>query len=231
MNKTSDIVIEAKGLTKSFLNGVDTFSVLENLDFSLVRGESVGILGQSGSGKSTLLNLLSGLEKMDTGELYWNNCSVQDDSLDAMAIKRRGFIGFIFQSFHLMSDLTVFENLLIASRISSKQSNAGIKEEIASLLSEVGLSDKSNSSVSVLSGGERQRVAIVRSLLNNPEIVFADEPTGNLDDESSKMVFDLLMRLTVERNKSLIFVTHNHSFQPAFTRSLRLSNKKLELNE
>ena len=177
------------------------------------------------------MNLLSGLEKTDSGELYWNNCSVQDDSLDAMAIKRRGFIGFIFQSFHLMPDLTVFENLLIASRISSKQSNTGIKEEIVSLLSEVGLSDKLNSSVSVLSGGERQRVAIVRSLLNNPEIVFADEPTGNLDDESSKMVFDLLMRLTVERNKSLIFVTHNHSFQPAFTRSLRLSNKKLELNE
>ena len=127
-----------------------------------------------------------------------------------MAIKRRGFIGFIFQSFHLMPDLSVFENLHIASRISSKQSNADIKEEIASLLSEVGLSDKSNSSVSVLSGGERQRLAIVRSLLNNPEIVFADEPTGNLDYESSKMVFDLLMRLTVEQNKSLIFVTHNH---------------------
>ena len=109
-----------------------------------------------------------------------------------------------------MPDLSVFENLHIASRISSKQSNADIKEEIASLLSEVGLSDKSNSSVSVLSGGERQRLAIVRSLLNNPEIVFADEPTGNLDYESSKMVFDLLMRLTVEQNKSLIFVTHNH---------------------
>ena len=227
MNKAPDIVIKAKGLTKSFLNGTHTISVLENLDFTLARGESVCISGQSGSGKSTLLNVLSGLEKMDAGDLYWNNCSVQGDSLDTMAIKRRGFIGFIFQAFHLMPDLTVYENLLIASRISSNGSENRIKDEILSLLAEVGLSEKSDSSVSVLSGGERQRVAIVRSVLNNPEIVFADEPTGNLDDESSKTVFDLLMRLTVERNKSLIFVTHNHSFESAFTKSLRLSNKTL----
>lgn len=227
MIESAETLLSANKLHKSFHNGQQALSVMEGVNISLKRGESLCILGESGSGKSTLLNILSGLEKADSGTLMWKGVSVEDYSLDALAAKRRGFIGFIFQSFHLINEFTVYQNLFLASRIVSNNTLSSTNETIASLLEKVGLVDKLNTSVKLLSGGERQRVAIIRALLNDPDIIFADEPTGNLDPDSSSQIFQMLLDLSEEANKSLIFVTHNHSFKSAFTNSLIFKNKKL----
>lgn len=227
MTELNEIVLEARLLRKAYFNGVNAFALFEDVDLSLKRGESLCIFGESGSGKSTLLNILSGLEKLDSGTLSWNGVAVEKYSLDALAEKRRAFIGFIFQSFHLINEFTVFQNLFLASRIAAKSTPSAIKGKIVHLLEKVALLDKLNVPVKVLSGGERQRVAIVRSLLNDPDIIFADEPTGNLDHETSCLIFDVLLRISTEENKSLIFVTHDNSFKNAFSRTLTLRNKKL----
>lgn len=224
MNDSVKSLIKAEKLTKSFISGGRTLPILKGVDFEIKSGESIAIMGDSGSGKSTLLNVLSGLEKFDSGSIEWNQESMTKASLNHYAQRRVGFVGFIFQSFHLIPDMNVYENLMLSAKISSSLPESQIKDSIINLLERVDLQESIQQQVETLSGGEKQRVAIVRALLNDPSVIFADEPTGNLDDRSSAIVFQMLLDLVKEKNKSLILVTHNKQFGDDLDRTLTLED-------
>jgi len=219
-------LILAKGLKKSFLSGSDPIPVLEGVDFSLSKGESVSIRGESGSGKSTLLNLLSGLETVDEGELYWSGRKVSGLSLSGLAAERASRIGFVFQAYYLAPELNALENVLFAARIRGRV-DSRIKDRAVSLLEKVGMGHRLTHSSSKLSGGERQRVAVARALINDPPVLLADEPTGNLDETTGEAVMKLLLEMTGEADKSLVLVTHNPDFAAQTHRQLTLHLGKL----
>ncbi len=224
MNDINSSLIKGVNLMKSFNSGARKLPVLKGVDFDIKSGQSTAIMGDSGSGKSTLLNILSGLETMDSGSMQWKEEQINKKSLNYFAKKRVDFIGFIFQSFHLIPDMNVYENLILSAKISSSLPDVQIKDSILDLLERVDLQDSITQSVETLSGGEKQRVAIVRALLNDPSVIFADEPTGNLDDQSSATVFGMLLDLVKEKNKSLILVTHNKEFCNDLDRTMVLED-------
>ncbi|MDG1702067.1 MAG: ABC transporter ATP-binding protein [Opitutae bacterium] len=225
MNSKDDCLISAKGLWKSFKSGEDEISIIQGLDFSLKQKESISIMGDSGSGKSTLLNLLSGLDRVEKGTLKWRGQSIENFSTSALSNMRRSFIGFVFQSFYLVPDLTVYENLYLSAKIGCKNIGSDeIQSRIDEYLEKVHLTDRKKHSVMTLSGGEKQRVAIARALISDPLIVFADEPTGNLDDRSSKEILELLLSLVEIEAKSLVLVTHNVDFAKYTDKTLYLKN-------
>ncbi len=220
-------LICGKNLWRNFHIGEGLVPIIKGIDFILDKGDSISIMGDSGSGKSTLLNLLSGLDCPDKGQLFWKGELVSNSSANLLSRKRRRFIGFIFQSFHLISDLTVFENLYLAAKIgviSSLDSEKNLKIKVEKALSLVRLEEFSKCSVLSLSGGEKQRVAIARALINDPSVIFADEPTGNLDDRASEEIMQLLLSLVTENLKSLVLVTHNVKFS-------RYTNSVLNLKD
>lgn len=225
MNSRGIELISGKGLWKSFKSGDDEVAVIKGLDFSLAQGESISIMGDSGSGKSTLLNLLSGLDCLDEGTLNWKEQAIENLSISSLSSMRRAFIGFVFQSFYLVPDLTVYENLYLSAKIGIKSvGNKSIHSRISQYLEKVHLKDRGNHSVMTLSGGEKQRVAIARALISDPLILFADEPTGNLDDRSSKEILELLLSLVEVEQKSLVLVTHNADFAEYTDKKLYLRN-------
>lgn len=185
--------------------------MLEDVDFVLRKGESISIRGESGSGKSTMLNVLSGLETADSGELFWNGQTVSGRSLSFLAAQRIGYIGFIFQSYYLAPELNALENVLLGARIAGKL-NREVAAYAETLLKRVGMGHRIKHPSTKLSGGERQRVAVARALINNPPVIFADEPTGNLDETTGRAVMDLLLELVQEDSRSLVLVTHNPEF-------------------
>lgn len=211
VNKMKQPLIEARGLTKSFLSGADAIPVLNGVDFSLSEGKSYSIRGESGSGKSTLLNVLSGLETAEAGELYWSGKKVSGLSLSALAAERAARIGFVFQAYYLAPELNSLENVLLAARI-HRRIDSEVTDRATQLLEKVGMGHRIKHSSTKLSGGERQRVAVARALINDPPVILADEPTGNLDERTGEAVMDLLLEMTAAEDKSLILVTHNPDF-------------------
>jgi lipoprotein-releasing system ATP-binding protein len=211
VNNPDDIILEAKQLGKSFPGPDGAISVLNGVSFKLRRGESVSIRGESGSGKSTLLNVLSGLETTDVGELLWNGQQVSGRSLSWLAARRTNYIGFVFQSYYLAPELNALENVLLGARIAGRI-NSTVIDRAEALLKRVGMGHRLRHGSSKLSGGERQRVAVARALINDPPLVLADEPTGNLDEATGVAVMDLLLELAGEEAKSLVLVTHNPEF-------------------
>ena len=231
MSNLSTPLIVANNLWKAFHSCKDTLPIIRGLDFSLSEGESVTLMGDSGSGKSTFLNLLSGLESLDEGDLLWRGESVKCASLNDLAKMRRSFIGFIFQSFHLIPDLNVYENIYLSARISSsapRLERRDLKEKIEAHLVQVGLGGRSHQSVKTLSGGEKQRVAIARATVNEPSVLFADEPTGNLDDSASEEIMALLLNTVCVQGTSLVLVTHNPKFAELTDRALFLKNGRFD---
>lgn len=208
---SADPLIEAKKLVKTFPGADAPISVLDGVDFSLRVGESVSISGESGCGKSTLLNVLSGLETADSGELHWAGQKVSGLSLSSLAARRTTRIGFVFQAYYLAPELNALENVLLAARIAGRLDRA-TRERAVTLLEKVGLGQRIRQSSTKLSGGERQRVAVARALINDPEMILADEPTGNLDETTADAVMDLLLEMTTGMGKSLVLVTHNAKF-------------------
>lgn len=205
MAKSSFIQIQA--LSKSYEEGDRKRMVLQDANLEVATGEFLAILGKSGSGKSTLLNLISGIDRSDQGTIR-----IQGQDLTAMnenqrTLFRRRNIGFIFQFFNLIPTLTVWENVILPLELTGKAN--GAVERAVELLENVELLDRRQAFPDRLSGGEQQRVAIARALVNDPLLVLADEPTGNLDDETGKQVLGLLDRLTRQASKNLILVTHN----------------------
>ena len=222
----SEYLLEAKALGKQFPGADSVISVLDGVDFALRPGESVSIRGESGSGKSTLLNVLSGLERADSGQLSWEGKDVTKYSLSKLAAARTRFMGFVFQAYYLAPELNALENVLLGARIAGRV-DASVRERAEALLIRVGLKERIRHSSIKLSGGERQRVAVARAMINDPLLVLADEPTGNLDESTGHAVMDLLMEIAEESQKSLILVTHNLDFAARTQRQLTLHLGKM----
>jgi putative ABC transport system ATP-binding protein len=201
-------LIRIKNLSKSFLEGNQSRVVLRNLSIEFAQGEFVAIIGKSGTGKSTLLNLLSGIDQPDAGEIWINGFEISDLDERQRTLFRRREIGFIFQFFNLIPTLTVGENVTLPLELNGLDTQ-GARRVAQPLLRKVGLDDRWNTFPDRLSGGEQQRVAIARALVHNPSILLADEPTGNLDEETGRQVMQLLDQLIRQAGKNLIMVTHS----------------------
>ena len=179
----------------------------KNLSFSFDFNQTVSIMGKSGSGKSSLLNILGGLDKPDSGEVFFNGKSIYGSGHKSLCLYRQREVGFIFQSYHLLSELTVLENTLLPT-YSSYETKESI-EKAKRLLDDVGLSERMHHYPKELSGGEQQRVAVARSLINSPKLILADEPTGNLDQKTSEKVLNYLFKLIETRRITLLIVSHD----------------------
>ena len=221
-------VLLTEGLRKSFSFGNEKIEVLHSVELALKKSESLSIRGDSGCGKSTLLNLLARLELADTGSVYWEGKKLTaSEKPSAHEIsKRASFLGVIYQSYYLIPELTALENVLLPSRFLDSVYSTQ-RKRATDLLKKMGVLDKQNQIPAKLSGGERQRVAIARALINSPEVILADEPTGNLDERTAGEVMDLLLQSCVEEETSLILVTHNPKFASATSRSSVLQDGTL----
>jgi putative ABC transport system ATP-binding protein len=203
----ADPFIEMRGVSKSYEEGGRSRLVLDAVDAYVDRGQIVVLLGRSGSGKSTLLNLLGGLDTPDAGLVRVGGQSIAELGEHARTLYRRRQVGFVFQFFNLVPTLSVLENVLLPSELDGR-ADARAQGRAADLLAEVGLADRSGSFPERLSGGEQQRVAIARALAHEPDLVLADEPTGNLDLETGQRVIELLDALTRRTGKTLVMATH-----------------------
>lgn len=199
-------MLELKNVSKSYTEGNTKHIVLDTLELNVSKGEIIILLGKSGSGKSTLLNIISGIDVPDSGSVTVDGTDITILSEKERTIVRRNKIGFIFQFFNLIPTLTVKENLQLPLELKNISEQV---EKINSVLTEVGLSNKANTYPDKLSGGEQQRIAIARALIHNPDIILADEPTGNLDYETSLQIIDLLDRVVKKKGKTMIMVTHS----------------------
>lgn len=199
-------MLALKSLKKAYHQGSQNIEIFENLNFHVALGERVAIMGKSGSGKSTLLSLISGIIKPDDGDIFLNSTSYKDLEESALNDFRATNIGFIFQNFHLVSYLNALENVMLPAKVCHIPNP---KEKAIALLKSVGLGHRLDHLPSELSGGEKQRVAIARALIHNPKIILADEPSGNLDEETGNAVMDILFELIKKNNTTLILVTHS----------------------
>lgn len=206
----SSPVLSCQNLSKTYADGELRVSVLKEVNFSIAAGETVAITGASGSGKSTLLHVLAGLDSASAGSVVWQGRAIAGLSDDALSLWRNRFMGFIYQFHHLLPEFNVLENVAMPLWIAGV-SGSSAQNRAAALLDRVGLSHRAKHRVGELSGGERQRVAIARALVTKPQIVLADEPTGNLDSATAEVVLQLMMDLNKELNTSLVWVTHNVS--------------------
>ena len=199
-------VIEAKNVSKTYNIGDRELCVLDDVSLSVAQGEFLVVEGSSGSGKTTLLSLLSGLDKPSSGRVLLEDRDITDISEDDLAPLRNQSIGFVFQSFHLVPSLTALENVMFPAELKHDPS---AYDKAADLLHRVGLQQRSGNYPHQLSGGEMQRVAMCRAVVNDPKIIFADEPTGNLDTENGNSVLELLLEFKRERGTTLVLVTHS----------------------
>ena len=199
-------ILKVKSLSKVYRTKTNALTVLSDINFSVLKGESVAIIGPSGSGKTTLLGLCAGLDRVTEGEIILNHISLNELNENELAQVRNQNIGFVFQNFQLIPTLTALENVQVPLELRGIKNSMG--PSIA-LLERVGLEARRNHYPSQLSGGEQQRVAIARAFSNNPEILFADEPTGNLDEETGKSIEALLFEINKEKGTTLIIVTHD----------------------
>jgi putative ABC transport system ATP-binding protein len=210
-----------KGLSKGYREGGGYHPILTGADAVLGRGEFVALLGPSGSGKSTLLNLLSGIDAPDAGEVVVDGISLTGMTERERTLFRRHHIGFVFQSFNLIPTLTIEENLLLPLELKGRL-GAEQRQKARSLLEKVGLAGRESTYPDRLSGGEQQRVAVARALVHDPDLVLADEPTGNLDAETGEKILDLLVSMASSADKTLLAVTHSRDVAARADRVLRI---------
>jgi putative ABC transport system ATP-binding protein len=207
MDLSGDVLVHARGIRKDYGRGPGLVRAVDHVDLDVARGEAVAVRGPSGCGKSTLLHLLGGLDRPTAGELHLGGRRIDRLSERALAQLRRHEVGFVFQAFHLMDELTARENVELPALLAGRSPQEA-RQRAAQLLERVGLSDRAGHLPSTLSGGERQRVAIARALANGPTVVFADEPTGNLDSAATLEVLRLFEALH-EDGLTLVVVTHD----------------------
>ncbi len=217
-------MIETKNITKTVTTSEGSLQILQPISFQVKPGESIAIVGASGSGKSTLLSLLAGLDEVSAGEIYLDEAPLHTMDEEQRAQLRGAKVGFIFQSFMLVQSLTAIENVMLPAEI------AGLpdpKKRAQDILEQVGLSHRAHHYPNQLSGGEQQRVAIARAFIGQPKILFADEPTGNLDAANSEKIEDLLFELNREVGTTLVLVTHDNTLATKCDRQLRMQAGEL----
>lgn len=221
-----DVVLEVENIHKAFYYPTNV-SLLRGIHLQVSRGESVAIMGRSGEGKSTLLQVLGTLEPPCQGKI---SIAGQQATVFSRSRLRRKHIGFVFQSFHLMEDYTVMENVLMPAHILRQSTSKGSPayERCCHLLERVGMSQRQHFHTKLLSGGEKQRVALARALCNDPELIFADEPSGNLDRDNSQRIHQLLMSLASEDGKAVVIVTHDPSLAQLCTTRYQLRDGLLQ---
>lgn len=221
-------MLSVKGLCRSFREGGREHRVLDHAEADLANGEVVAVIGRSGSGKSTLLNLISGIDRPDSGSVEIDGVEVTSLAEPRLTLFRRKHIGFVYQFFNLVPTLDVEENVRLVLELNGVRA-AQARERSASILREVGLGDRARSAVDQLSGGEQQRVAIARALVHEPRLLLADEPTGNLDEETAQQVLPVLLSLARQRGATLLIVTHDAALARTADRVLELRDGRLQV--
>ncbi len=216
-------MIKCNNVSKIFHDGENKNHILQNISLEINCGETIAVNGSSGSGKSTLLHVISGLESATTGEIFIDNVNISSLNENELCKLRLDKIGFIYQFHHLIKELDVFENISLPLILKKIEENE-IKRRVCDIIEKVGLNNRINFQIDKLSGGERQRVAIARAIVNNPKIIFADEPTGNLDSKNAKNIFSLLKEIAESNNSSLIIATHDNELTKILDKKIIIEN-------
>jgi putative ABC transport system ATP-binding protein len=223
-----EYILNVRNVSRTYQSGAKKLTVLHDISFAVETGSVVAIVGPSGSGKTTLLGLCAGLDQASAGTIELNELRLDNKSEEERALIRNRYIGFIFQSFQLMPTLTALENVMVPLELQGKKN---IRPHAVSLLEKVGLADRLHHYPVQLSGGEQQRVSIARAFSTHPKILFADEPTGNLDDDTSNRIVPLLFELNREAGTTLIIVTHNAELAESTRRIIRLKGGHIVADE
>ncbi len=224
----NNIIMKLEDIDKFYIETGNKLHILKKLNLEVKRGEFVSILGKSGSGKSTLLNIMGLLDKIDGGKIWIDNKEVSSlNEVERNNIKNH-FLGFVFQFHYLMSEFTALENVMIPALLNNFKNKAEIEKEAKELLEIVGLSERMKHKPNQLSGGEKQRVAIARAMINKPKLILADEPTGNLDEDTGELIFSLFKKINKEHNQSIVVVTHARDLSQVTDRQIYLKRGVLE---
>lgn len=223
-----DIILNVQQVSKTYQSAGRTLTVLDNISFTVAAGSTMAIIGPSGSGKTTLLGLCAGLDRASAGSIELKHIRLDDLSENRRAQVRNQYVGFIFQNFQLLPTLTALENVMVPMELRGEKN---IKPRALDLLDKVGLANRGHHYPAQLSGGEQQRVSIARAFSNRPEILFADEPTGNLDAETSEKIVTLLFDLNKEAGTTLVLVTHDSELAAKTGRILRLKGGRIVSDE
>jgi ABC-type lipoprotein export system ATPase subunit len=218
--------LSARGLAKTYAMGRRTLEVLRGVDLTVARGEFLALRGASGAGKSTLLHLIGGLDSPNAGEIFFKNQKLSKFSESELTQFRNRRVGFVFQAYHLLPELTALENVCLPARV-ARISAAQTEKRGSELLARVGLKDRADHKPSELSGGEQQRVAIARALVNEPELLLADEPTGNLDSKTGGEIIELLKNLCAEKQMTLVIATHDAKVAAHAQRVIELADGRI----
>lgn len=226
----SNNLIEISNLEKTFVSKGEVLTVLKDLNLDIPQNKKITIIGQSGNGKSTLLNIISGNDVATSGVIKIENKIIDKMTEDELCDYRSNFIGLVFQFHYLLKDFTALENVFLPAYMANENKKVAI-EKAELLLNDIGLYERKNHLPSELSGGERQRIAVARALINDPKLILADEPTGNLDPENAKMIGDLLFSVSEKYNKSLLLVTHDMELAKRGDVIYRITDKKLVLED
>ncbi len=220
------ITLQVKNLFKKYRVGETIISAVNDISFSVQQGEYIGLVGESGSGKSSLLQILGTLDTPTSGEILINNKNPFNGSDKEISLFRNKNLGFVFQQFHLLPEFTALENIIIPGLISNKSHHEATKEA-EKLMLKVGIEHRKNHYPSQLSGGEQQRVAIARALINNPQLILADEPTGNLDSKNAKDIHELFLEIHKTIKTTILVVTHNKDFAATLPRQICLRDGQI----
>ncbi|ATV05402.1 lipoprotein-releasing system ATP-binding protein LolD [Fusobacterium vincentii] len=224
----NNIIMKLEDIDKFYMETGNKLHILRKLNLEVKRGEFVSILGKSGSGKSTLLNIMGLLDKIDGGKIWIDNKEVSSlNEMERNNIKNH-FLGFVFQFHYLMSEFTALENVMIPALLNNFKNKAEIEKEAKELLEIVGLAERMKHKPNQLSGGEKQRVAIARAMINKPKLILADEPTGNLDEDTGELIFSLFRKINKEHNQSIVVVTHARDLSQVTDRQVYLKRGVLE---
>ena len=224
----NNIIMKLEDIDKFYMETGNKLHILKKLNLEVKRGEFVSILGKSGSGKSTLLNIMGLLDKIDGGKIWIDNKEVSSlNEMERNNIKNH-FLGFVFQFHYLMSEFTALENVMIPALLNNFKNKEEIEKEAKELLEIVGLAERMKHKPNQLSGGEKQRVAIARAMINKPKLILADEPTGNLDEDTGELIFSLFRKINKEHNQSIVVVTHARDLSQVTDRQVYLKRGVLE---